>query len=164
VFAGAALFAALWIWSELNTWDRLVQSMNNRLIETARVIALHADDVFALASQPLTDLAEKAGAGLGDDAATQLVFDEMHRLKRTSPLLTNITYLGADGRLLSSTVAENVVGMDFASREYFVFHRNNVSSDIHIGTPSHSQKNDRWFMPISLRIKASIWGGRPHSS
>ena len=56
----AALLAGLGVWNEITTWQRLVLSSNNRLLETARAIGLHTDDVFALAEQPLAQLALKA--------------------------------------------------------------------------------------------------------
>ena len=43
----AALLAGLGVWNEITTWQRLVLSSNNRLLETARAIGLHNDRTSA---------------------------------------------------------------------------------------------------------------------
>jgi len=152
VLAVGAVFACLGTWTEYTNWQRLVQNANNRQMETARAMALHTDDLMALAQQPLNDLSAHAREALGDESKTQLLFEEMLRVVKTSPLLRSLAYADAQGRLLQSTFAANSAGIDLSNREYFQFHKANVSTQARFGLPSQSQTNGRWFLPISQRI------------
>ncbi|SMC42267.1 diguanylate cyclase [Rhizobium sp. RU36D] len=155
VLVAAALFAAIGLWNEVNTWNRLLTSSNNRLVETARVIGLHTDDVLALAEQPLADLTLKAQAATGYTSARRHVLDEMVRWKQTSQVVRSIDYVGPDGRLLGSTQASSTVGSDRSSWENLRFHRQNASEETYIGTAIRDGSDDEWFLPISRRISAA---------
>ncbi len=152
VFAAGAVFACLGAWAEYTNWQRLLQSANNRQMETARAMALHTDDVMALAQQPLNNLSAHAGEALGDETKMQHLLEEMQRVVKTSPLLRSLAYADAQGRLIESTFAANSAGMDLSDREYFLFHKSNASTQPRFGLPSQSQTNGRWFLPISQRI------------
>ncbi len=152
VLAVGAVFACLGIWSEYTNWQRLLQSANTRQMETARAMALHTDDILALAQQPLNNLSAHARDALGDEAKMQHLLEEMLRVVKTSPLLRSLAYADAQGRLIGSTFAANSAGMDLSDREYFLFHKSNASTQPRFGLPSQSQTNGRWFLPISQRI------------
>ncbi len=152
VLAVGAVFACLGIWAEYTNWQRLLQSANTRQMETARAMALHTDDILALAQQPLNNLSAHARDALGDEAKMQHLLEEMLRVVKTSPLLRSLAYADAQGRLIGSTFAANSAGMDLSDREYFLFHKSNASTQPRFGLPSQSQTNGRWFLPISQRI------------
>lgn len=152
VLAVGAVFACLGIWAEYTNWQRLLQSANTRQMETARAMALHTDDILALAQQPLNNLSAHARDALGDKAKMQHLLEEMLRVVKTSPLLRSLAYADAQGRLIGSTFAANSAGMDLSDREYFLFHKSNASTQPRFGLPSQSQTNGRWFLPISQRI------------
>lgn len=152
VLVAAVLFAAIGLWNEINTWNRMVVSSNNRLVENARAIGLHTDDAFSLAEQPLADLILKAQAAVGDAAATKLVLEEMGRLKQTSAVIRSIEYVGPDGRVLGSTSSSNPVGLDLSGWENVKFHRENTSQASHIGVAMRHAGDDRWFLPVSRRV------------
>lgn len=152
VLAGAVLFACVWIWSERTTWERLLLSSNNRLMETAEVIALHTDTISAVAEQALAELTLQAKAAAQQGGATYRLAAEMNRLVRTSHLLGSISYVGPDGRLVSSTLDRSLTGKDVSEEDDFRFHRDNASSQARIGLPSRSRRGDGWFLPISQRI------------
>lgn len=152
VLAVGAVFACLGIWAEYTNWQRLLQSANTRQMETARAMALHTDDILALAQQPLNNLSAHARDALGDKAKMQHLLEEMLRVVKTSPLLRSLAYADAQGRLIGSTFAANSAGMDLSDREYFLFHKSNASTQPRFGLPSQSQTNGHWFLPISQRI------------
>ncbi len=152
VCVGALLFACLWFWSELTTWQRLVQSSNNRLLETAQVVSRHVDTIVALADQALAELTLQAQTASGDDTATRRLADDMQQLVRTSPVLGSISYLGADGRLISTTRERTRPGPDAALEEAIRFHRMNASGQIHIGAPPPRDRGVGHYLPISRRI------------
>lgn len=147
------MFACVWIWSELTTWDRLLLSSNNRLVETAEVIALHTDTIFALAEQALAELILQAEAESAQDPPKLRLVDEMAHLVRTSHLLASVSHVGADGRLVSSTLDGHQPGMDVSGEDYVRFHRLNASPDVHIGVPFRDRLRGGWLLPISQRIK-----------
>lgn len=152
VGVGALLFACLWFWSELTTWQRLVQSSNNRLLETAQVVSRHVDTIVALADQALAELTLQAQTASGDDTATRRLAVDMQQLVRTSPVLGSISYLGADGRLISTTRERTRPGPDAALEEAIRFHRMNASGQIHIGAPPPRDRGVGHYLPISRRI------------
>ncbi len=152
VFAGALVFACLWFWSELTTWRRLVHSSNNRLIETAEVVSLHADTILALADQALAELTLQAQTFAGNDDAAGRLADEMQRLVRTSHVLGGMSHIGVDGRLVSTTLDRMGVGLNASLEEAVRFHRASISDKIHIGSANRGDRDSAAFLPISKRI------------
>lgn len=153
VVLGAALLAGLGIWSEVNTWQRLVQSANNRLLETSRAIALHTDDVFALAEQPLAQMTMKAEAALREAKDADRLLNDMQSQKHASAFLQSLIQIDTNGRVVRSTAASMPPGTDASALDYFSFHRSNPSHDTHIGMLVRAPDNDGWFLPVSRRIE-----------
>ncbi|WP_337270187.1 diguanylate cyclase [Oryzifoliimicrobium ureilyticus] len=152
VLAAGAVFACLGVWAEYTNWQRLLQGANERQMETARAITLHTDDVMTVTQQPLNNLSAHAREALGDEMKIKHLLEEMQRVVKTSPLLRSLAYADAQGRLIGSTFAANSAGMDLSNREYFQFHKSNLSMQPRFGLPSQSQTDGRWFLPISQRI------------
>lgn len=150
----ATLLAGLVFWNEMTTWDRLVQSSNNRLVETARAIGLHTDDVFALAEQPLAQLALKAQAALKDERLDAELLEEMQSLRRSSTFLNEIIHIHADGSALHSRPDSIATSADLSLEEYSNYHRSHRSTDTYIGMVVRSKSGKDWLLPVSRRIDA----------
>ena len=150
----AALLAGLGVWNEITTWQRLVLSSNNRLLETARAIGLHTDDVFALAEQPLAQLALKAQIVRQDQRPEAALLEDMQSLRRSSTLLNEIVYIQADGTVSHSRPDAMATTAELSLEEYSGFHRSHASTDTHIGTAVRSKAGKDWLLPVSRRIDA----------
>ncbi len=155
VILSAGLLAGLGLWSEVTTWDRLVDSANNRLMETSRAVALHTDDVFALAEQPLAHLVPTAQAVIRDKLSENLLFGEMKSLQQSSIFVEGLTFIGTNGRAIYSTSPAITVGEDLSSRAYFSAHRLNGSEGVDFGTLIRSPTNNEWLLPVSRRVNAA---------
>ncbi|MDQ0456854.1 diguanylate cyclase domain-containing protein [Rhizobium paknamense] len=127
-------------------------SSERRLIETARAIGVHTDDVFRFAQQPLGQLVESAEKAHAGQAGYLGLIAQMHQEIQHSKFLRSIAYADQSGALIESTFRSNVSGMNLSNREYFQFHRSNSSSAPRIGLPSQSQTDGKWFLPITQRV------------
>jgi len=113
----------------------------------------HASGAFQAIDMALADLVFDAGKMEltlnGQDPAWK---SELQIKDDLLPQVRNIAVLDAKGQLVAESLKPEGVRKNFADRPYFIFHRDNPSADVHIGTPIESVRTGQWIVPASRRL------------
>jgi hypothetical protein len=67
--------------------------------------------------------------------------------------LTDIAVIGADGRLVATTVPEASKAINFSDREYFIAHRDDPRIGFRVGVPTEARPPGRIIVPITRRLE-----------
>jgi diguanylate cyclase (GGDEF)-like protein/PAS domain S-box-containing protein len=152
VASATAIFLALIFWSEFSSWNAQVLQTNAYLVQTAKAIEQHVDDVIEVARQPLADLVfhfQKSDEGVL--SGLELIHS-MRVLAKTSSYLRSLAYIGPDGRLIESTAVALSSGVDLSGRRYFTFHKDVADLSPRIDGPFHGPLSSEWYITLSQRL------------
>ncbi len=82
---------------------------------------------------------------------------ELSQLKRQiqkyARSLTDISIIGADGKMVATTVPGASKAIDFSDRDYFRAHRDDARIDFRIGEPIDPRPSGRVIVPITRRLE-----------
>jgi len=82
--------------------------------------------------------------------------EDMHKVLRARisgiPQIVALAILGPDGRILNSAKLYPPPADDRSTREYFIWHRNNPSGELHISSPWPSLVDGSPVIPVTRRI------------
>ncbi|MBB4006455.1 sensor domain-containing diguanylate cyclase [Allorhizobium taibaishanense] len=152
IFSCVVLFLSLAVWFELSSWNAQLSRTNSYMTQTARAIAQHTDDVIEVAKQPLAGVTFQ----ISDKNKTVLhsleLIHVMRDMVKRSPYLRSLAYIGADGRLIESTVDSFAGGLDLSGQAYFTRHRNDISLEPLIDGPYKGLLSEQWFITLSQRL------------
>lgn len=152
ILGGVTVFLALAAWFELSSWNAQLSRMNSYLMQTARAIAQHTDDVIEVAKQPLIGLVLEIGRKDRSVIHTLEVVEAMRGLVKQSPYIRSLAFVDADGRLIESTIDPFAAGLDLSQRDYFLAHRTSESTELRIDGPYKGAVSNQWFITLSQRL------------
>jgi len=84
-------------------------------------------------------------AGTANEASIQAAFAA---ILTSRPFLAGMWVIDGQGRSTYNSVA-SLVGSDFSTRDYFLYHKEHRDSGFHLGVPIISQKTGEWIVPAS---------------
>jgi diguanylate cyclase (GGDEF)-like protein/PAS domain S-box-containing protein len=156
VASATAIFLGLMAWSEVSSWNAQISRMNSYLVQTAKAIEQHTDDVIEVAKQPLAGLVFQAQKDSKSVLQCLELMRTMREMAKKSPYLRSLAYIGADGRLIESTTATLSSGTDLSGRSYFKFHKNSPDRNAYIDGPFNGPLNspaaNQWYITLSQRV------------
>ena len=142
VFAGAFISAS----RTAQLGDAEVANTN-----IARMIAVQVESTLKTASVTLTDLSERLEVdGMGAHELNRLQ-THLIEIGKAIPELHGLFVYGADGSWLATSLSHPVKGNN-SDREYFSYHRANLSLAVHVGPPIISRSTGVWIIPVSRRV------------
>lgn len=154
VIYGIVLFGGLGVWSEIASWNAHIERVSSQLAETAKAIGNHTDDIVEVARQPLAALNFDLHDYLDGPRGGLAFISKMRTLAKTSRFIRSLAYVGADGRLVESTLSPLSPGLDLSHRDYFQFHKGSQSLETRIGSPAFGPVTQDWFVTVSRRVNA----------
>lgn len=117
----------------------------------ARMIAVQVESTLKMVSVALIDVAERVeNDGTQSDALKRLQA-HLVQITRANAELHGIFVYDADGAWIATSLHKPVQGNN-SDREYFTYHRENPSREIHVGPPIRSRSTGVWIIPVSHRI------------
>lgn len=152
ILAAAFVLAGLLAWLQFSNWSRAYVAANQSLLETARAIAIHVDDLTSIAELQIKIVAKEIEDASDADTGASRAIAKMEALVGGVSVIRSLAYVNADGHLVYSTFDASQRGLSVTNRDYFQFHKSNTSLRPRIGLAAHSQTKDEWFLPITCRI------------
>ena len=75
------------------------------------------------------------------------------QIQKYAPALTDISIIGADGKMVATTVSGDFRSVDFSGGDYFRDHRDNPKISFRIGKPTKSRSWGRIIVPLTRRLE-----------
>ncbi|MFC3396295.1 sensor domain-containing diguanylate cyclase [Brenneria rubrifaciens] len=139
-------------WAVFNTYKQLIESTQKNAKNLSLSLARQAEDTFLQVDILLQDIQERInGDGISPTQLLRLR-EILHNRKTTLPQLHGIFIYDAHGNWLVTSSEKIPSNANNDDREYFKYHQNNISKDIHIGSVLKSRLTDDLIIPVSMRI------------
>lgn len=139
-------------WAVFNSHQQLIDSTEKNAKNLSLSLARHAEDTFLQVDILLQDLQERIDKdGLSPAQITRLGSILKSR-KATLPQLHGIFIYDEKGEWLANSGVAKPAQANNADREYFKYHQNNISKDLHIGNVIQSRSTGDLIIPVSMRI------------
>ncbi|EUC00201.1 diguanylate cyclase with PAS/PAC sensor [Rhizobium sp. CF080] len=145
-------FLGLIVWGEYSSWKSQVAHIESELIQTAKALVQHADDTVDMAKFPLAALITQIEQERDVPDMPAKITQVMKRQVDTTPWLGALSVVDADGRIVATSSSINTSGINFADREYFVFHQSSDTLEPVLGRPLKSKLSGQWILPVTQRI------------
>lgn len=149
---------AITLWSLYESWQRNIRQAEEMAVNLALSQARQAEDTFLQTEISLNeiqrDLLEQMPTGVDGAKLSATMRDLQERL----PQLHGLFYYDARGKWIATsakTVPDNINNSD---REYFLFHRTNPRTSIHIGPVIRSRSTGDQVIPVSMRVNDATGG------
>lgn len=141
------------LWDEYAGWASTVARIEHELLQDSRAIAQHVDDTLQVAELALSDLTTELHDEVGSTALHDKLVNVMKGQVATARRIDSLSFIGADGRLVATSVSDAPKEVSFTDRAYFKHHVTNSSSVPYIGPPVIDRLRGGWIMTISLRFE-----------
>lgn len=148
---GLMAFVALLGWGEYSNWKTQVSRVEAGLEQSAAAIAQHADDVIDMSRLPLASLTSEIVNQNGFLQPVR-IHAMIMRLLKASSTIGNLSYIGADGQLVATSVDVQGGATDYSDRDYFLLHKTSPLPLPVVGKPIQSRITHQWIIPISQRV------------
>ncbi|MDD2272879.1 MAG: response regulator [Desulfuromonadaceae bacterium] len=140
-------------WDSYNDYCKAITVAENQSKSYARALKEHAERVFSEADHALSNTAmeitDSGGIGsLDRESLTGLI----HAIGTDSARIGSIAVIGSNGRMLALANDLESPLPDVSHREYFIFHRDNASTALHLGAPIKSLVSGKYRFTLSKRI------------
>ena len=139
-------------WSSYSSRKTDLDQAKTNTINMARALSDHAEASIDLADTILSGLVEQFQQGELTKEPERLHAYLVGMVYRTQSL-QGLFLFGADGRGLLNSLAQTSAAINYADREYFVYHRTHTDKSAHVGNPVRSRTSDVWVLPISRRLE-----------
>ncbi len=149
---GFLAFAALFCWTEYSNWRIQVARAEASLEQTAKAITLHADDVIEMSRLPLASLVSEIADGGNDEDLPARIKVLIAGQMKAAPTLNTLSFVDANGNMVATSSQDAQAGVNYADREYFIFHKTHALTPPVVGRPIESRLSHRWIIPISQRV------------
>ncbi len=140
-------------WSSWHDYQRALNNLETQTLSLARLLQEHALRSISSAALVMQNLAEDISYAGGIASIDE--FHEHNRFKektRFTPHIRTIIAINAQGILQIHDLEFPVRPIDLADREYFIAHKANPDKHGRIGLPLVSRTDDKWLIPVTLRI------------
>lgn len=139
-----------------NSWNKRIAKLQEAKTSTAnmaRALAQHAEDTINGIDNVLVGLIEtlEYNSLNGKQRDRMVIF--MRQRVADLTLLDGLFIFDEHGKPIITSRTEEDIQIDFSDREYFIFHRDNVSSAPHLGLPVRSRYTNEWIQTISRRLE-----------
>lgn len=145
-------------WTLTRSWERAVEDTERNAINLSVSQARQAEDTFLQSELALRDIRRSVPP---DGVSTLDVkrFDGLlSDLKDRLPQLHGLFIYDAQGNMKATALGKFPVVSNNSDREYFIYHRRNGHSNIHIGQVISSRSTGDLVIPVSMRISDSAGG------
>src|SRR5471030_1780237 len=89
-----------------------------------------------------------AAADIAGSASESSIQMELVAILASRPFLSGLWVLNEQGHSIYNSAA-SLSGLDFSTRDYFLYHKDHPDSGFHLGAPILSQKTGEWIIPAS---------------
>lgn len=149
------------LWDEYEGWASAVARIEHGLLQDASAIGQHVDDSIQVAELALSDLITEIDDEAGSPELQDKLVNVMKRQVGVVRRLDSLSFIGANGRLLATSVANASSGVDFGDRIYVKYHSTHDSSVAFVGPPVVDRLRSGWIITISRRynLNDGSYGG-----
>lgn len=154
LIAGVATSA----WTLNRSWERTVAESERNAINLSVSQARQAEDTFLQSELALRDIRRNVpqqGVSAIDEAKFNLYLSE---IKERLPQLHGLFVYDSQGNMKATSFGRQPAIPNNADREYFVYHRKNGHSSVHIGHVIRSRSTGDLIIPVSLRLNDAAGG------
>ncbi len=154
LIAGVATSA----WTLNRSWERTVEENERNAINLSVSQARQAEDTFLQSELALRDIRRNVpqqGVSTIDEAKFNLYLSE---IKERLPQLHGLFVYDSQGNMKATSFGHQPAIPNNADREYFVYHRKNGHSSVHIGHVIRSRSTGDLIIPVSLRLNDAAGG------
>lgn len=145
-------------WTLSRSWDRAVEETERSAINLSVSQSRQAEDTFLQTELALRDIRRS----LPVDSISTLErgrFDGLlAELRERLPQLHGLFIYDAQGNMKATALSRIPVVSNNSDREYFLYHRRNGHSGIHIGHVISSRSTGELVIPVSIRLSDSAGG------
>ncbi|GGG22079.1 diguanylate cyclase [Rhizobium wenxiniae] len=162
VFCACVLgLLCLVIWDEYEGWASAVARIEHGLLQDAFAIGQHVDDSIQVAELALSDIITEIDDEKGSPQLQGKIVNVMKRQIGVVRRLDSLSFIGANGRLIATSVANGSSGVDFGDRIYFKYHSTHDSPASFVGPPVLDRLRSGWIITVSRRynLKDGSYGG-----
>lgn len=139
-------------WSSYSSRKTALDQATTSNVNMARALSDHAEASIDLADSILSGLVEQYRDGELAEAPERL-HTHLARMVSQTKSLQGLFLFGADGASLLNSLADAPAHLNYADREYFVYHRTHRDLSAHVGDPVVSRTSGAWVLPISRRLE-----------
>ncbi|MHC5348614.1 sensor domain-containing diguanylate cyclase [Metapseudomonas furukawaii] len=145
-----SLATAWQIWAARQHALAEVDTSNRNL---AMALDTYAEGVITQSSMLLLGMAERLESDGTGPENLQRIQRLVQRQERLLDQLNGLVVLDAQGNWLMSSTGSAPAGVNSGDRDYFIHHRDNPGTDIHIGPPIRSRSTGDWVITVSRRFE-----------
>jgi PAS domain S-box-containing protein len=155
IVLGGVLIAAVVAMTGYEIWRQRAitrQAAEQRLASLSLALAEQTERAFQSVGLVLHGTAvQVAAGGVSQDSRVE-VREKLDDRMLGIPFILGLAIIDAEGRAVVMAGAFPPSIDDVAEREYFLHHRDNRGSDIHVGKPERSPAGNHWQIPVSQRL------------
>jgi diguanylate cyclase (GGDEF)-like protein len=138
-------------WSSYTARKAALSEANTSTVNMARALSDHAEASIDLVDSILAGLVERYQHGELAEEPGRLHAYFAGMVYRTQSL-QGLFLFGADGRSRLNSLAASTPALNYADREYFIYHRTHTDKSSHVGNPVRSRTSGAWVLPVSRRL------------
>ena len=147
---------SLSIWDCYNNFQRVIETTEIQSKSYARALKEHAERVFSEADKALQNTIIKINASGGIDKYSRKELTGLtNNIGTNSEYIGSLSIIGANGKMLALADDLKTHLPDVSERNYFKFHRDNLSITPHVGPPVKSLISNTYRFTLSQRINNS---------
>ncbi|MDQ0455833.1 diguanylate cyclase [Rhizobium paknamense] len=138
---------------EFLSWQSEVERHEQSLLQVARSFSQHVDDTIDQSTLALADLRSE----IDDEYGTSAIKDKLNAMMRAqvaaSHRLGSLIFINAQGDLVASSAPHPPANVNFADRDYFRLHRDNIQQGTVIGLPITDRLTGKAGFTLSRRYE-----------
>ena len=139
-------------WIVWSSWNRMISTSKDDARNLSQSLSRQAEDTFLQVDLTLQDLRDRISLiGLRDDQ-TDYLRELLTNRKASLPQLHGLFIFDAQGRWLVTSDGNIPKRANNSDREYYLYHQQNSSTQVHIGKVIRSRTTGDLIIPVSMRL------------
>ncbi len=144
---------ALTSWYLWHSYNLAVTRSQINTQNLTQALSQHANDTFVQSEAILTELVALVEKSPTDTAGLAVLQQVFRQKTSEQPQIHSLYLYNAAGKMIVTANQNLPANTDYADREYYLYHRDNTSTAIHIGKVIRSRITGELILPISLRVE-----------
>ena len=139
-------------WIVWSSWNRMISTSKDDARNLSQSLSRQAEDTFLQVDLTLQDLRDRVSLiGLRDDQ-TEYLREILTNRKASLPQLHGLFIFDAQGSWLVTSDGNIPKRANNSDREFFQYHQQNNSTQVHIGKVIRSRTTGELIIPVSMRL------------